>query len=47
MVKEIHRSNLWASHLLKRYDKEGICGLKDRTKSVGDRLSFQKISVLA
>ena len=27
------RSNPWASDWLKRYDKEGIEGLKDRTKS--------------
>ena len=29
----MHRSNPWASEWLKRYDKEGIEGLKDRTKS--------------
>ena len=29
----MHRSNPWASDWLKRYDKEGIGGLKDRTKS--------------
>jgi putative transposase len=28
----MHRSNPWASDWLKRYDKEGIRGLKDRTK---------------
>ena len=33
VVKEMHRSNPWASDWLKRYDKEGIGGLKDRTKS--------------
>ena len=33
VVKEMHRSNPWASDWLKRYDKEGICGLKDRIKS--------------
>ncbi|HEY6534453.1 MAG TPA: helix-turn-helix domain-containing protein [Candidatus Nitrosocosmicus sp.] len=31
--KELHRSNLWASDWLKRYDKEGLEGLKDRTKA--------------
>ncbi len=33
VVKEIHRSNPWASDWLKRYDKEGLEGLKNRTKS--------------
>ena len=33
VVKEMHRSNPWASDWLKRYDKDGIEGLKDRTKS--------------
>ncbi len=29
VVKEMHRSNPWASDWLKRYDKEGIEGLKE------------------
>ena len=33
VVKEMHRSNPWASEWLKRYDKEGVEGLKDRTRS--------------
>src|SRR6478735_7468429 len=33
VVEEMHRSNPWASDWLKRYDKEGLEGLKDRTKS--------------
>ena len=33
IVKEIHLSNPWASDWLKRYDKEGLKGLKDRTKA--------------
>ncbi len=33
VVKELHRSNLWAFDWLKRYDKEGLKGLKDRTKA--------------
>jgi len=33
VVKEMHRSNPWASDWLKRYDKEGMQGLKDRTKA--------------
>ena len=33
VVKEMHRSNPWASDWLKRYDKEGFEGLKDRIKS--------------
>jgi putative transposase len=32
VVKELHRSNPWAFDWLKRYDKEGLDGLKDRTK---------------
>ncbi len=30
-----NRSNPWASDWLKRYDKEGIEGQKDRTKACG------------
>ena len=41
VVKEMHRSNPWASDWLKRYDKEGIEGLKDRTKAV-DRPEISK-----
>ena len=34
VVKEMHRSNNpWASDWLKRYDKEGLEGLRNRTKS--------------
>ena len=33
VVREMHRSNPWASGWLKRYDDEGIGGLQDRTKS--------------
>jgi putative transposase len=33
VVKEMHKSNPWASDWLKRYDKEGMQGLKDRTKA--------------
>ena len=33
VVKEMHRSNPWASDWLKRYDIEGLEGLKDRTKT--------------
>src|SRR3954453_17841797 len=33
VAEEMHRSNPWVSDWLKRYDKEGIEGLKDRTKS--------------
>ena len=33
VVKELHRSNPWASDWLKRYDKEGMKGLRDRTRS--------------
>ncbi len=33
VVKEMHRSNPWALDWLKRYDTEGIKGLRNRTKS--------------
>src|SRR6185437_4419813 len=33
VVKELHRSNPWAFDWLKRYDKEGLEGLKDRIKT--------------
>ena len=33
VARDLHRSKSWASDWLKRYDKEGINGLKDRTKS--------------
>ncbi len=33
VAQEMYRSNPWASDWLKGYDKEGLEGLKDRTKS--------------
>ena len=33
VARDLHRSKAWASDWLKRYDKEGLEGLKDRTKS--------------
>jgi transposase len=33
VAEEIHRSNPWASDWLKRYDKESLEGLRNRTKS--------------
>jgi transposase len=46
VVKEMHRSNPWASDWLKRYDKKGLEGLKDRTKSgrpteIPEEISYQ------
>jgi len=32
-AKELHRSRTWASDWLKRYQEEGVVGLKDRSKS--------------
>ena len=32
VARDLHRSNPWASDWLKRYDKEGVEGLKDRPK---------------
>ncbi len=34
VVRDLHRHRSWATVWLKRYDKEGIEGLKDRTKDV-------------
>ena len=33
VARDLHRSKAWACEWLKRYNKEGIEGLKDRTKS--------------
>ncbi|HEY6535620.1 MAG TPA: hypothetical protein VIY08_07465 [Candidatus Nitrosocosmicus sp.] len=33
VARDIHRNKSWASDGLKRYDKEGIDGLKTRPKS--------------
>ena len=33
IARDLHRSKSWASDWLKRYDKEGIGGLKTRPKS--------------
>ena len=33
VARDLHRSKAWASYWLKRYDKEGIKGLKTRQKS--------------
>ena len=46
VVKDMHRSNPWASDWLKRYDEEGLEGLKDRTKSgrpseISEEISYQ------
>ena len=35
VARDLHRSKSWASEWLKRYDKEGIEGLKTRPKSSG------------
>ncbi|MER5174180.1 MAG: helix-turn-helix domain-containing protein [Candidatus Nitrosocosmicus sp.] len=33
VARDLHRSKAWACEWLKRYGKEGISGLKNRTKS--------------
>ena len=33
VARDLHRCKAWASNWLKRYDEEGIGGLKDRPKS--------------
>ena len=35
VARDLHRSKSWACEWLKRYDKEGIEGLKTRQKSSG------------
>ncbi|MER5176157.1 MAG: hypothetical protein ABJB73_10345 [Candidatus Nitrosocosmicus sp.] len=44
VVKQLHRSNPWASDWLKRYDKEGLKGLKIELK-VADHQNYQKRQV--
>ncbi len=44
VVKEIHRSNPWASDWLKRYDEEGKEGLRDRTKCGRSLVMSEEIS---
>ena len=46
VARDLHRCKAWASNWLKRYDKEGIDGLKDRTKSgrpteIPEEISYQ------
>ena len=46
VLKEKHRSNPWASDGLKRYDKDGIDGLKDKPKigrpsEIPEEISYQ------
>ena len=46
VARDLHRSKAWASDWLKRYDKEGIEGLKTRPKSVADHPNCQKRSCI-
>ena len=41
VAKDLHQSKAWASDWLKRYDKEGIEGLKTRQKS-GRPMNYHK-----
>ena len=46
VARDLHRSKSWASDWLKRYDKEGIEGLKTRQKSgrppeISEEISYQ------
>src|SRR6478752_8562201 len=46
VARYLHMCKAWASNWLKRYDKEGIEGLKDRTKSgrpseISEETSYQ------
>ncbi len=45
VIRDLHRNRSWANVWLKRYDKEGIEGLKDRTKGgKSSKLSEEKIT---
>ncbi len=44
MARDLHRSKAWACEWLKRYDKEGIDGLKTRQKSGRPSELSQEIS---
>ena len=43
--KDLNRNRAWACVWLKRYDKEGIRGLKDKPKSGRDHPNYQKRQV--
>ncbi len=45
VVKDLHRHRSWATVWLKRYDKEDIEGLKDRTRD-GRSPNYQKKRLL-
>ena len=42
VARDLHRSKAWACEWLKRYDKEGINGLKTRPKSGRAILKYLK-----
>ena len=44
VARDLHRSKSWACEWLKRYDKEGIEGLKTRQKSVAGHPNYLKRS---
>ncbi len=44
VARDLHRSKSWASEWLKRYDKEGIEGLKTSQKAA-DHPKYPKRSV--
>src|SRR6478736_10575689 len=46
VARDLHRCKAWASNWLKRYDKEGLEGLRNRTKSgrpseISEGISYQ------
>src|SRR6476646_11316929 len=46
VARDLHRCKAWASNWLKRYDKEGLEGLRNRTKSgrpseISEETSYQ------
>ena len=41
VARDLHRCKAWASNWLKRYDEEGIDGLKSRPKAADTRKCFR------
>jgi transposase len=42
VATDLHRNRIWACVWLKRYDKEGLEGLKDNPRTGRDHRSYRK-----